>query len=94
MTAGYEELEIVANNVATAASEYATEIQKLYSKVEELKNAWSGEDNVAYANKVESYKENLQSLGEVLNDYSVFIKNSVNLLKETQSEIASSASGL
>lgn len=94
MTINYEEMEAIANNLASAAGEYEAEIKKLYSKINELKNAWDGEDNAVYVRKIDGYKENLQSLGKVLNDYSSFIRSSINLLKETQNEIANAASGL
>lgn len=92
MNINYDELNVVANNVASNAADYDNGVKGLYNEIEELKTSWSGDDNQQFVTTVEGYKKDLLSLGEVLKDYALFINETVDLVRNTQSNIKDSAS--
>ena len=90
--ARYEEMEAAANEIKGAGTLYKGNVQNLYKVIERLETIWKGKDNLSYVSKANNSKAALESLGDVINDYGDFLKISANIIRETQEEIASSAS--
>ena len=90
--ARYEEMETAANEIKGAGTLYKVNVQNLYKVIERLETIWKGKDNLSYVSKANNSKAALESLGDVINDYGDFLKISANIIRETQEEIASSAS--
>ena len=84
----------LGNEMINQAESYNSEITKLYNNIEELKSGWTGEDNQSYVAQVESYRETLTSLGEIINQYGTFLIKAAASFEKTRSDIASAAKNL
>ena len=94
LKASPEEIRTAGKNLVTNAESYITSVKNIYQTVEELGNSWQGEDNLKFANTVNSYKENINALGQVIGNYGVFLQETANSLEKLQAEIAQQASNL
>ena len=57
------------NQIVQSASAYNGEITKLYSIIDDLKNAWTGTAAQRFTDKVESFKADYEKFGELINDF-------------------------
>ena len=89
-----ENLSIRGKEVQSLAQDYQNEVIKIYSNIENLRNAWSGQDNQAYINKVNEYKADIENLGKVIDRYGLFLVETARNLENIQNEIASQAGKL
>ena len=94
LKASPEEIRTAGKNLVGNADSYLTSVKNIYQTVEELGNSWQGEDNLKFANTVNSYKENINALGQVIGNYGVFLQETANSLEKLQAEIAQQASNL
>lgn len=92
--ANIENLSICGKEVQSLAQDYQNEVTKIYSNIENLRNAWSGQDNQAYINKVNEYKADIEKLGKVIDSYGLFLVETARNLENIQNEIASQAGKL
>lgn len=92
--ANIENLSIRGKKVQSLAQDYQNEVTKIYSNIENLRNAWSGQDNQAYINKVNEYKADIEKLGKVIDSYGLFLVETARNLENIQNEIASQAGKL
>lgn len=92
--ANIENPSIRGKEVQSLAQDYQNEVTKIYSNIENLRNAWSGQDNQAYINKVNEYKADIENLGKVINRYGLFLVETARNLENIQNEIASQAGKL
>ena len=89
-----ENLSTRGKEVQSLAQDYQNEVSKIYSNIENLRNAWSGQDNQAYINKVNEYKADIENLGKVIDRYGLFLVETARNLENIQNEIASQAGKL
>ena len=94
LKASPEEIRTAGKGLVEKAESYITSVKALYKTVEELSMSWQGEDNVKFANTVNSYRENINALGQVIGNYGVFLQETANSLEKLQAEIAQQASNL
>lgn len=87
-------LESVANKIQQGAADYSKLYNQLFTEVEAMKKAWQGVDNIAYTNQIEGFRDDLNKIKQTLEQYSVFLKQSARLYKNTQEEIVSKAKSL
>ena len=92
--ASYEEMQSQANEISKAAEEYTTNVDSLYAIVDNLSDNWKGTDNISFANTVNGYKNDLKSLGDVVNSYAEFLSKAASTISMTQDEISGAASRL
>ena len=93
-SANMENLRALGKEVQVLASDYQAEVAKVYTNVENLRNAWSGQDNQAYINKVNEYKADIENLGKVIDRYGLFLVETAKNLENVQNEIANQANKL
>ena len=89
--ANYAEMEVSASKIISAANAYRVEVKNLYNDIDNLNNVWKGTDNLEYVNKVNSYKDDINTLGEVVENYGKFLNRSAQIIKGTQNDIAANA---
>ena len=92
--ADYAEMKSSAVTIAKSASEYKDNVSSLYDLVDSLAEIWEGEDNLAFVEKANSYKNTLLSLGDVVNNYSIFLNKAVDVISETQDNNTAAAKRL
>jgi uncharacterized protein YukE len=83
-----------AKDIQDAAIEYNNAVNELYKIVDNLTTSWQGTDNVAFANKVNGYKEEIIALGKVVENYAIFLNRSSGSLNDLQTDISSAAGKL
>ncbi len=89
-----EEIRTAGKNLVGNAESYLGSVKSLYETVDTLAQNWQGSDNVQFANTVNSYRENINALGQVIGNYGVFLQETANSLEKLQAEIAQQASNL
>ena len=94
LKASPEEIRTAGKSLVGNAENYLNYVKALYQTVDGLSMSWQGEDNMKFANTVNSYKENINALGQVIGNYGVFLQETANSLEKLQAEIAQQASNL
>lgn len=90
----FSKLKNLGNQIQDLAADYATEINKIYSEVENIGTKWEGADKDAFVAKAREYEQDIRNLGNVVKSYGVFEVNSANKYEQTQNRIQSAASSL
>ena len=89
-----EEIRTAGKNLVGNAESYLGSVKSLYETVDNLQANWKGSDNQQFATTVNGYKENIMALGQVIDNYGVFLQETANSLEKLQAEIAQQASNL
>ena len=61
-------------NIKNSASEYNQKIEKIYSIVADLKNAWTGSAASRFTDKIESCEEEYKKFGTLINDFGALLE--------------------
>lgn len=88
------QLDTTAARVDTMAGEYENSYTALFNVVQEMQNAWAGEDNVAFTNQIEGFRNDFQNMKQLMRDYAAYLRKSAAAYRETQDNIASTAKTL
>ncbi len=83
-----------AREISNAAKEYEDAVTQLYNIVDNLSSSWQGVDNIAFVNTVNNYKKEIQTLGQVVNNYAIFLDGASNSLDDLQGDVGSAATKL
>lgn len=94
MKANYGDMRNNAAAITKAASDYKTNVNKLFQEVEQLSDAWKGEDNQEYVKTVSTYRQDMTTLGVAVDGYADFLRKAANTLNNTQDEIRNMAGRL
>ena len=94
ISADYEGMLSAANKISVAEEEYKKNVDSLYQIIEGLKDVWQGYDNEMYTDVTTEKRATLKELGDIVNNYAVFLKRSAVTLKNVQEENASRAGKL
>ena len=87
-------LESVAYQIEQGAADYGKLYQQLFTEVEGMEKAWQGTDNIAYTTQIEGFRDDLNKIKQILEQYALFLKESAKLYKNTQEEIVNKAKKL
>ena len=69
ITARPDEIVRLGNQIMAKASEYQTEIKKIYSTIDDLKLKWTGDAASNFTNKIESYRKEYENFGVLISDF-------------------------
>lgn len=83
-----------ATRVGSEATDFKTNYTQMYNVIDGLKNAWTGKDNQAFANKINEYKGDFDAMYAAIESYKDFLNESAKAYESAQSEIASAAGRL
>ena len=67
-------LDSTASQVDRLADQYEREYGSLFGTVRELQNAWAGEDNVAFTNQIEGFRDDFQRMTKLMRDYADYLR--------------------
>lgn len=87
-------LEAVGSKIEQQTADYSKMYQQLFSEVQAMGKAWQGADNVAYTTQIEGFREDLEKMKKLLEQYSIFLKESAKIYKRTQEDVISKAKTL
>ena len=86
LKASPDEIRNAGKNIVGNADNYLQYVNNIYKTVDDLSSSWQGEDNVKFASTVNSYKENINALGQVIANYGVFLQETANSLQKLQAD--------
>jgi len=89
-----ERLTSTAGNVEAAAGRYQQAYTRLFSEVDTMQAAWDGADNQAFANQVRGFKEDLQRMKTLMDEYAQFLRQSATAYTNTQNHVIEQAKRL
>ena len=94
LSANMDTIRQMGLNVQEQAAEYKNEVANIYSEIDDLKNNWQGTDSDKYTSQVYSYKESIEALGKVIEQYGEFLLNTAQTYTQLRDDIASNAGRL
>ncbi len=86
-----EVLESTASSIEQLANEYKGQYNELYTTTGSLAQTWSGEDNVAFVNQIEGFKDDLEKMYTLMNRYAEYLRITAKAYRETQDAISKQA---
>ena len=81
-------------NVNQLGADYTTEINSIYSTIDELHNSWKGEAASKFNETVKSYEQELKKLGTKIQDLGTDLGTIAGIYAQLESDIADAASKL
>ena len=94
ITVTTENLTAASDKITTIAGDYDKTYTNLYSEVEKMASAWSGDDNSAFTNQINGFKDDFQKLSSLMKDYAAFLRQAAKNYDKIQSDIISQAKSL
>ena len=89
-----EELERTALLLEGCAEEYKGLYDSLYAETGNLASTWKGDDNVAFVNQIEGFKDDLKKMYDLINSYAEFLNISAKAYRDTQNAVVVEAKKL
>lgn len=89
-----ERLETAAGAIITTATDYKNQYTALYSETDALASTWQGEDNAAFKNQIDGFKDDLEKMYNLMNQYAEFLKSSAKAYRTTQADVVNKAKAL
>lgn len=85
-----EELRNTATKIRNLAEDYRTLYASnlLNSNLGELKDAWYGEDQTSYTQRVESFKKNFDEMYELMLEYADHLTKTAQIYDDNQENLA------
>ena len=87
-------LNSAAGKMEQQAADYAKIYGQLFTEVEGMAKAWQGADNLAYTTQINGFKDDLNQMKKLMDDYAAFLKQSATAYKITQDQIVNQAKTL
>lgn len=94
LSANPEGIAASGKKVTMSGAAYADATKNLFAEVDSLRLNWDGADNQEFVNTVYGYKENIDALGKVIDNYGIFLQETGGSLAKLQSDIAQQAGRL
>lgn len=89
-----ELLRTTASQIESLANDYKTQYDNFYKETNAMASTWSGKDNVAYINQIDGFKDDLQKMYTLMNDYADFLRKSAKAYDDTQTDVVNKAKSL
>lgn len=90
----FEAIRSTANQIKGLKEQYHTEWSKLYDSVNAIGSAWQGEDNQAYVNQINGFKDDFTRMEDTLEKFIRFLTESAAAYEQVQDNVKSAAQGL
>lgn len=84
-------LQSAAGKMESQAADYARLYNQLFTEVQGMAKAWQGIDNQTYTTQIEGFREDLNQMKKLMDDYATFLKQSATTYKNTQEQIVTQA---
>ena len=89
-----EQLEAAAKEIVGLAEDYETQYKLLYAEMDNMESTWQGKDNVSYIQQIKPFKDHLQRMKKLMDDYATFLRTSAKAYRDTQQNIHDQAKKL
>lgn len=87
-------LNSTASRVEQLADQYESEYGSLFGTVRELQNAWSGEDNIAFTNQIEGFRDDFRRMTKLMRDYAAYLRKTADTYRAIRDENVAKAKTL
>lgn len=87
-------LDSTANQVDQLADQYESEYGALFATVRDMQNAWAGEDNVAFTNQIEGFRDDFQRMTRLMRDYAAYLRKVATSYRDKQGDLAARVKNL
>ena len=87
-------LESVATKIDSLANDYKKQYEALYADASALSDTWKYEDNNAFVNQVNGFKDDLGKMEQLMHQYAEFLKKSAKAYRDNQSNVVAQAKKL
>lgn len=87
-------LDDTAKQVDQLANNYENEYGQLFGKVQDLSTRWTGEDNTAFTNQIEGFRDDFQRMTQLMRDYAAYLRKVAASYRETRSNVVNAAKTL
>lgn len=94
ISANPELIKGYGDNVNQLGADYTTEINSIYSTIDELHNSWKGEASSKFNETAKSYEQELKKLGTKIQDLGVDLGTIAGIYARLESDITDAASKL
>ena len=84
-------LKEASSAITNLTNDYKTIYDNLFVKVGEMGSAWQGEDNQAFVQQIEQFRNDFENMKKLMDDYAIFLKTSAESYEKTQAEVISGA---
>lgn len=89
-----QDLQNASTQISDLADEYKDEYEALFREVHEMQGKWDGQDNLAYTEQVDGFRDDFAKMYDSMIQYSDYLKNTAKAYAETQDNIKTEASTL
>jgi WXG100 family type VII secretion target len=89
-----EQLETAAGKIESLASDYQSQYNALYGKTDALASTWQGDDNKAFVDQIEGFKEDFLKMYNLMNEYASYLRTTAKQYRTTQEQVVSQAKSL
>ena len=89
-----EMLELASRKMDDAIDRYRSLYRSLYERVDALQATWQGKDHQAYMSQIQGFEGDFSRMANLMQAYSVYLKQSAKAYCETQETIANASSRL
>lgn len=86
-----EQLESAAGRIESLASDYKTQYEALYNQTNAMASTWKGQDNTAFVDQIEGFKEDFAKMQTLMLNYAEFLRKSAKAYRDTQNIVATEA---
>ncbi|MBR5949277.1 MAG: WXG100 family type VII secretion target [Clostridia bacterium] len=94
ITVSPEKLRAAANRIKTLAEQYEGEYKKFYNTTENMSAGWEGDDNRAFIQRIDGFKDDFQKMKTLMDRYADFLNTSAATYDKTQDDIKRAANSL
>lgn len=89
-----EQLENAAGKIEGLAADYKASYDQMYSTTGDMASTWSGQDNTAFINQINGFKDDFQKMHSLMLSYADFLRRSAKAYRETQENVVNQARSL
>ena len=83
----YEQLISDGKRIQNTTREFQSEIDNIYSIIDDLKNSWTGESAKRYTDDIEGFKEDFLKLADLMLDHGTLIESVGKDYKRLEEEL-------
>lgn len=89
-----EILRDTARSIEDLAKNYQELYNELFGKTARLSEVWSGDDNVAFTDRIAGFKPDLENMYELMTRYVNYLRQTAQAYEDTQKEVIRRAGAL
>ena len=86
-----EQLDSAAGRIEGLAADYKTSYEQLYGETNAMASSWKGKDNTAFTDQIAGFKDDFQTMYNLMIRYAEFLRTSAKAYRDTQDTVVAEA---